>query len=79
MEKQKVQISPEEAKNGVISEEALEKIAGGFKVNKDLVKKVLAGASVAVIVGGGFGVLGGYAQQKYEEKHGHVFSPEINF
>lgn len=79
MEKPKVEISPEEAKNGVISEEALDEIAGGFKVNKNLLKKVLTGASVAVLVGGGLGALGGYAQQKYEEKHGPGFSPEIDF
>lgn len=46
----------EEIKNGVISEEALDEIAGGLKISKSTVKKVLATAGVVV---GALGALGG--------------------
>ena len=39
----------ENYKNGVISEEALEEVAGGLKINKDAVKKVLIGAGIGII------------------------------
>ena len=52
----------EEIKNGVISEEALEEIAGGLKISKSTVKKALTAAGVIVgalgAIGGGVG--GGY-------------------
>lgn len=52
----------EEFKNGVISEEALGEIAGGLKMSKSAVKKILAGACVGVLAltaaGGAAG--GGY-------------------
>ena len=38
----------EEFKNGVISEEALDEIAGGFKLPKLTVKNILLGAGVAI-------------------------------
>ncbi len=47
-----------EIKNGVISEEALEEIAGGLKISKSTVKKVLATAGVVV---GALGALGATA------------------
>lgn len=44
----------EKIENYKISEEALEGVAGGFKVNKELVKKVLIGTGiVALSVGAG--------------------------
>lgn len=46
----------EEIKNGVISEEALDEIAGGLKISKSTVKKVLATAGVVV---GALGAIGG--------------------
>lgn len=48
----------EEIKNGVISEEALEEIAGGLKMPKLTLKGVLAAAGVAVAA---LGALGGTA------------------
>ncbi len=38
----------EEMKNGMISEEALEKVAGGINVNKEVLRKVLLGAGIGV-------------------------------
>ena len=46
----------EEIKNGVISEETLDEIAGGLKISKSTVKKVLTTAGVVVgALGGGVG------------------------
>ena len=46
----------EEYKNGVISEEALEEVAGGLKVNKARLKKVLALQGVGIVaIGLGYG------------------------
>ena len=45
-----------EIKNGVISEEALEEIAGGLKISKSTFKKALTAAGVVV---GALGALGG--------------------
>ena len=53
----------EEIKNGVISEEALEEIAGGLKISKSTVKKVLATAGVVV---GALGAIGGTTIAGYE-------------
>ena len=38
----------EKMENGVISEEALEQVAGGLKVDPSTLKKILMGAGVAV-------------------------------
>lgn len=39
----------EEMKNGMISEEALEEVAGGLKVNKETLTKVLEVAGVDIV------------------------------
>ena len=62
----------EEFKNGVISEEALGEIAGGLKMSKSAVKKILAGACVGVLAltaaGGAAG--GGYLlYNKFKKSH----------
>ena len=53
----------EEIKNGVISEEALEEIAGGLKMPKLNLKNVLAAAGVVV---GALGTLGATTVTGYE-------------
>ena len=53
MEKQKDQLLSEESKNGAISDEALGEIAGGFKIDKNSLKKVLNKVGIAVFIGGG--------------------------
>ena len=53
----------EKIENYAISEEALEGVAGGFKVNKELVKKALIGTSIVVLsaaAGGAAGAVSGY-------------------
>ena len=46
----------EEIKNGIISEEALDEIAGGLRLPKITVKKVLTGAGILI---GALAALGG--------------------
>ena len=53
----------EEIKNGVISEEALEEIAGGLKMPKLNLKNVLAAAGVAVVA---LSTIGGTTVAGYE-------------
>lgn len=53
MGKQKDQLLSEESKNGAISDEALGEIAGGFKINKNSLKKVLNKVGIAVFISGG--------------------------
>lgn len=53
----------EEIKNGVISEEALDEIAGGLKISKSTVKKALTAAGVIV---GALGAIGGTTIAGYE-------------
>ena len=49
-----------EFKNGVISEEALEEIAGGLKISTSTIKKVLAGAGVGILaLSAASGIAGG--------------------
>ena len=59
----------EEIKNGIISEEALDEIAGGLKLPKLTVKKVLTGAGVFIgalaALGGAAGL--GYGGYKYKK------------
>lgn len=62
----------EEFKNGVISEEALGEIAGGLKISKSAVKKILAGACVGVLALGAAGGAagGGYLlYNRYKKSH----------
>lgn len=56
----------EEFKNGAISEEALEEIAGGLKMPKITLKKVLIGAGVAILAAGGAAAGGGIAYASYK-------------
>ena len=49
----------EEYKNGAISEEALEEVAGGLKMDKEKLKKTLALAGVGIVTAGLVGY-GGY-------------------
>lgn len=53
----------EEIKNGVISEEALDEIAGGLKISKSTVKKALTTAGVVI---GTLGAIGGTTLAGYE-------------
>ena len=53
----------EEIKNGVISEEALDEIAGGLKISKSTVKKALTAAGVVI---GTLGAIGGTTLAGYE-------------
>ena len=53
----------EEIKNGVISEEALEEIAGGLGISMSTFKKALAAAGVIV---GALGAIGGTTVVGYE-------------
>lgn len=48
MEETKNVLSPEEMKNGVISEEALSEIAGGTGIDKLTLAEILKGAGVGV-------------------------------
>lgn len=53
----------EKIENYAISEEALEGVAGGFKVNKELVKTALIGTGIVVLSaasGGAAGAFSGY-------------------
>lgn len=61
----------EEFKNGEISEEALDEIAGGLNIDTGTVKAVLLAAGVGILAasaGASAGVAAGYY---YGEKHGH--------
>ena len=58
-------MAEEKIEKGVISEEALEEIAGGLNISKDTLKKVAIGAGVTVLG------LGGYGLYKWGEKKGH--------
>lgn len=51
----------EKIENYAISEEALEGVVGGFKVNKELVKKALIGTSIVVLSAAAGGAAGGAA------------------
>lgn len=68
-------MAEEKIEKGVISEEALEEIAGGLNISKDTLKKVAIGAGVIIgtfALGAGAGVGGTLAVPKikkhFEEK-----------
>lgn len=70
----------EEFKNGVISEEALGEIAGGLKISKSAVKKILAGACVGVLALGAAGGAagGGYLlYNKFKKGHGSTETEKV--
>ncbi len=54
----------EEMKNGVISEEALEQVAGGLNVSSSTLKKILISAGVVVTVAAGVTTLGAVGKKK---------------
>ena len=63
-------MAEEKIEKGVISEEALEEIAGGINVSKETLKKVAIGAGVTVLGLGGIGYGGKnlYDYHKSEKK-----------
>ena len=65
----------EEMKNGAISEEALEQVAGGLSISSSTLKKILIGAGVAILVAGGATTMGvGYKKGWFskEEEEGSL-------
>ncbi len=59
----------EEMKNGAISEEALEQVAGGLSISSSTLKKILIGAGVAILVAGGATTMGvGYKKGWFSKK-----------
>ena len=66
----------EEFKNGAISEEALDEIAGGLSISKSTVKNVLIAAGIGILaVGGTAGAYKYLGQKGKEEKHEEVKDP----
>lgn len=63
-------MAEEKIEKGVISEEALEEIAGGLNISKDTLKKVAIGAGVTVLGLAGLGA-SGYGLYKLGQKHGY--------
>ena len=59
----------EEFKNGAISEEALDEIAGGLNIDTGTVRSVLLAASIGILAAGAGA--GGAAGYYYGEKQGH--------
>lgn len=53
-------MSEKELKNGIISEEALEKIAGGLKIDKESLKKYAKKAGIAIVSAGAIAAAGYY-------------------
>lgn len=68
----------EEMKNGMISEEALDEVAGGLKVDKAKLTKALKAVGVGIGVLGAVGGTGAviYGAKKAYDKSHPVFGPE---
>lgn len=63
-------MAEEKIEKGIISEEALEEIAGGINISKETLKKVVIGAGVMIgtfALGAGAGVGGTLAVQKIKK------------
>lgn len=65
-----------EMENGVISEEALDQIAGGLSINKSTLKKVLIGSGVAIAAAAAGGLAYFFGGKKDENgKSGQYSNP----
>lgn len=60
-------MAEEKIEKGVISEEALEEIAGGLNISKDTLKKVAIGAGVTVLGLAGLAGIGYVGKKLYDD------------
>ena len=69
-------MAEEKIEKGVISEEALEEIAGGLNISKDTLKKVAIGSGVTVIGLAGLAGIGYGGKKLYDHYKKPTATPE---